>query len=459
MKIQVSISQVYAELARRGILRHLLSAEQRKIYDFIERALGPIICIEAHRKSGKTKAALCYGLEHGARNRDLICLCTDARQHLTDIILPMYRAIYSQHCPDWSEVGKRLLHKNGSEMALYGADRDNADSMRGPAYGLALIDEAAYVDNLRYLVEDVLIPTSNETGAKIILTSSTCKQYNHAFSAYCDQAKATGNYYKLTLDNNSDKDANERQAIEAGCGGRQSILFRRDYLCERITDPERAALPEMEQYYNQIVVDTYDRPQYYELYGALDVGFADATAYLLGYYDYERGNYVVDAETMLRHATTQQVNDAIRDIEQRSHKMRVYRRVSDTDLRIIADLNRAYNLSISAVHKDNKAAQIAFLRQLMASGRLKILSRCHQLITQCRSVTYTKTFSGWEHADGHHYDLVDALIYLVRSIIPTSDPRPALPPGVSERTHALPVHLQGIKNKLKDGAEVFNDIF
>ena len=68
-----------------------------------------------------------------------------------------------------------------------------------------------------------------------------------------------------------------------------------------------------------------------------------------------------------------------------------------------------------ATSKDNLAAQVQKVRHLLGNGQIIINPRCTQLIEQIQSAQWNSTRKSFIRRNGHHYDLVAALIYLVRN--------------------------------------------
>jgi hypothetical protein len=62
---------------------------------------------------------------------------------------------------------------------------------------------------------------------------------------------------------------------------------------------------------------------------------------------------------------------------------------------------------------------------LIAEERIIINPRCKQLIFHLKNATWNKNKTEYERSlDGGHYDLIDALAYLVRNIAYTRNPYP-----------------------------------
>jgi hypothetical protein len=117
----------------------------------------------------------------------------------------------------------------------------------------------------------------------------------------------------------------------------------------------------------------------------------------------------------------------------------------DNNLNLIIDLNKLHGLNFMATKKDNKAAAINNLNIMVDEGRIKIHSRCKNLIYHCENAQWKKNAIGKEFdnlpasIDGSllesHADAVDALNYMVRNIALHHNPYPANVVQVTENQY------------------------
>ena len=127
----------------------------------------------------------------------------------------------------------------------------------------------------------------------------------------------------------------------------------------------------------------------------------------------------------------------------------------DNALQMINDLNRLHGIKISATKKDNKFAAVNELRDLLASGRIKIHPRCKHLIYHLEHVKW-KDKKGikaeFDHlADstdktilGGHADAADAILYLSRNVKFNKNPK------TTEIVYDLENQYIHIRNKAVD---------
>jgi hypothetical protein len=225
-------------------------------------------------------------------------------------------------------------------------------------------------------------------------------------------------------------------------GGRTSTKARRELWCEHIVDEEHAVVPEFTDDRRSRIVAPVSAPTYEQPVIAIDVGFEDLTAVLFGYWSFKTAKLHVQAEVTIKRGRTDQVAEAIRDMEARLWKgnsnLPEPCRWSDTDLRLIADLGELHGLGVTPTAKDDKEAQVNALRMLIKEERIRIDPSCTMLIGTLRTAVWNKARTSFERLREYgHADALDALIYLHRNVDRYSNPYPGAPEGATWQTHQL----------------------
>jgi hypothetical protein len=200
----------------------------------------------------------------------------------------------------------------------------------------------------------------------------------------------------------------------------------------------------------KLVVSSFPPLKYQPIrYVSLDVGFVDNSGAVFGYYDFHRAKVCILREYLSKGSTTDEIAQGIRGVE-RDLKWNMIpadklRRYSDVDLRLIADLQKLYNMKFRKTEKDNKEATINLLRTLMRDEQIEIHKSCVNLIQQLKYGTWKTSSSGkrvFARSDQlGHLDLVDALIYLIRNIDRRNNPirgETALLPWFDYEQHSDP---------------------
>lgn len=324
---------------------------------------------------------------------------------------------------------------NGSEIQMAGVDSGNAENLRGGSANLCVIDEAGFVGELKYTINSILLPTTTTTNGKIILASTPPPNNDHEFVEYAVKAEARGAFLKKTIyDCPRVSNATIEQYAEE-LGGKDTVAFRREYLADFITDTTRAVIPEMTRELEQEIVKEVERPPFYDNYVSMDIGFKDLTAILFAHLDFRKGVLVIEDEFTINGEgfTTDKLAESIRKKEydlwynQITGEVRPpFMRISDNNLLVLNDLHKLHDLLFIPTAKDDKDSALNELRMKLAQKRIIIHPRCKQLLFHLRNAVWTKSKKTYDRsADGGHFDLVDALVYLVRNVNWTKNPYPA----------------------------------
>jgi len=344
--------------------------------------------------------------------------------------------------PEWKENDKMYVFPNGSQIQFAGTDNGSHENLRGGAAHLCIVDEAGFCDHLDYVINSILAPTTDTTSGKVILISTPSKTSSHDFiTKFIRPSKASGTLLMLNIFDNPMLSERKREGIASRFArGVEDPQYRREYLCELIADEESIVIPEFTEERQSRIIKEYDRPQFYDIYTAGDVGFKDLTGYLFAYWDFLNAKLVIEDElvmngpTMTTEALAVGIYAKERDnfYDSSGEALPVYMRVMDNNLIMINDLQRLHGLNFLATAKDNKEAQINAVRMMIANDQIVINPRCKHLIYHLENASWDKNHNGFarlaDSSDGRirggHVDLLDSLVYLVRNLVRSKNPYP-----------------------------------
>lgn len=313
---EITRQQAIDLLWRDGDLSYLLRPVQQDIRQAIAATDRRIFVIECSRRLGKTFVACVLAIEHAIQKpRSLIRFVAPTKDALKRITAPIFTEIL-EHCPadlrpTWVSSEFAWQFANGSTIYLAGANAENADNLRGNATHLAIVDEAAFIDDLNYLVQDILLPPVQERRGRLIIISTPPKTPAHHFLGYVRRAVLSGAYFKRTIMDASHITDRERQEWCEEAGGPTSTTWRREYLCEHITDAEKAVLPEFGDAKPDIVVPAdvvaQNRPRHFIPIVVGDIGFHDLTFVVFGYHDFKRAVDVIEGEVVVNNTVASEI--------------------------------------------------------------------------------------------------------------------------------------------------------
>jgi hypothetical protein len=448
---KITRNEAVDTLWRKGILVWKLNSAQRKLYEMYYNTNYRIPVFKLTRRGGKSWTLLVLAIEQCIKvPGSIVHYACPTAVMATKIIIPTMRKLL-EDCPKdltpkYYKHDRAFDFPNGSKIQIEGVEEGNAERLRGTSTHLAIVDEAAFVDDLEYIVDSILLPQITTTNGKLILSSTPPKQTGHKFiTKYQEKARANDAYMKLSvlevleLIQNDPKHLKHLskeiiEEIKETVGGEFSPAWRREYMVEDITDTSTSVLPEFNEELMKKIVKEVPRPLYYDPYTSMDPGLVDHTGVLFAYLDFEESRLVIEDEYFANgnEITSENIAQTILSKEkflwtnELGITQKVYLRVSDNEPILLNDLRLLHGLNfIPAKKKDNKEAAINDLRIKLIHEKIIINPRCKNLIYQLRNATWAKnriTFT--RSVEGGHFDLVDALIYLVRMVQWSKSPYP-----------------------------------
>ena len=428
---------------KRGLLGYKLHAGQNLINDALSSAKSKLFVCNCARQFGKSFLMVTKAVEQAIKKpQSRIKYGTAFQTDLLEFILPTFERVL-EDCPPterprYKAQGQKYIFPNGSEIKLVGLDM-NPNGLRGNTIDLIIIDECGFVDKLDYLYKSIIIPaTMHRPEAKIIMISTPPSTPAHDFVDYAQKAATEGSYIKLTIHDNPMIGPDVITELVRESGGDTSTTWRREYLCEFLTDEDSNVIPEWkDEYILDTKPDQYNR--FYHRYVFMDLGVKDFTVVLFGYYDFRRATLVVEDEVKLSgpKLTTLLLKDTVEAFEKRLWpEHAVYRRISDNNNpQLLQDLAILHKMSFISTGKDTLEAMVNELRLMVQKGQIEVHPRCVQLAGCLKyGVWDSKKKKFARSATFGHFDALAAIIYGVRNLdkhcnpIPTTfgfDPRNA----------------------------------
>lgn len=429
-------------LWRRAILHWKLDKNQLEMYDFSINKPDRIIIIGSSRQLGKSYYLTVLAIETCLKKPyQIVKFIAPKVKDIKRIITPLVREVMADCPPELKPSYHSQDHifkfPNGSEIQLAGTDNGHAESIRGNKAHLCIIDEAGFCDDLDYIVNSILIPTTTTTKGKIIMASTPSKTPDHPFMNFLKHAESEGRFIKKTIYDNPRLTLDDIEGIaNALPGGKDGTDFKREYLVEMIVSEDDAIVPEFNKELEAKIIKPWTRPPYYDSYIAMDIGSTDLTVALFAYYDFLTGKVIIEDEVVLsgKKMLTDSLAEQIKQKEaqlwthpQTGSIKTPYMRVADNNNpTLLNDLTIKHQITFIPTLKDNAEAALNNMRMLLKSERIIIDPRCKTLIYHLRSAIWNKARTSYARSADHgHYDAVDALKYLCRNINFNKNPFPS----------------------------------
>lgn len=472
------------EAWHRGNLSWKLHAAQKAINETFKLFNSPLFVGNCSRQFGKSYWAVCKAVEQALKkSKSQIRYGAAFQSDLVEFIIPAFEKVL-EGCPasikpKYKKSGSRFVFPNGSIIKLIGLDK-NPNGLRGNTLDLIILDECGFVSGLDYIYKSIIIPsTTHRPDARIILISTPPSTPAHPFMDYVQKAEVENGYAIFTIFDNPMLGAKDilRLMKETGCSipnelepipvienilktrnimfpesWKLSTTFRREYLCEFVTDSDLAIIPEWKDEYVQ-EVQTDEFYNYYHKYVGMDLGVKDFTAAIFGYYHFKKAALVIEDEVVLKgpELTTVLLKNAILDKESSLWKeVKPYRRISDNNnLMLIQDLATLHQLHFIPTNKDTLEAMINEVRLMVQEGKIIINPRCKLTIGSLKYGVWDSKRSQFARSKVYgHFDCLAALIYLVRNLNKFTNPIPSTY-GTNKFTHYTPPQEQQQHEQIK----------
>ena len=129
------------------------------------------------RRLGKSFLLCTDAIETGLTTQNaLIRLGAPTQKMMRNILLPIFRIVTmdapGRYRPIWkSSDQKYIFPSTAGEMTLAGCNNGHEENLRGLEAHKAYLDEAARIKNLKYVVNDIIMPQLLTTNGSLVISS------------------------------------------------------------------------------------------------------------------------------------------------------------------------------------------------------------------------------------------------------------------------------------------------
>lgn len=433
-KDQDAIAKAAKVLWEKKMVSWKLDKAQMRMYNsYKNRTRDELVWVVTRQAIGKSFCAAVIAIEECLNNPGFRIAYVSPQKSQTRDVVEKNINIILQDCP------KNLRPKydtqrgvwkfnNGSILKVAGIDGGHIESLRGQTFDLVFVDEAGFptASDFVYAMESVIYPTMARSDNPLLLMFTTPpKSYDHPFNDYWEKAEVNGNLVFMTI-YDSCLPPEEIAKIEERYG-KDSVAFRREFCCERIADASSLVIPEATKEKLEDIVKEHKRPEFFKAYTSADYGVMDMNAILFGYHDFLENKLIIEDELVLagQEYDTKTMAEAIinKELELWGENKKPIR-YCDNNLQIIRDFSNLYNLSFLATDKKDKQVHINKVRIKIQNLEILINPKCVNLISHIQNAVWDKSRKNYKRALDHHYDFLDALIYMVRNVDYNHNPFP-----------------------------------
>lgn len=441
--MQMTHVQIKQELFYRGELRFLLYKHQRVIYDKIKEVLKSdsiednSYVLNISRQFGKSFTLFLIAVEHCIKNPySTIVYVAPLKKQVVEIVTEnTFRVIFRWAPKELIPIFRdsELYFSNGSRIRLAGTDGKNYSNLRGGVAHLVLLDEAGFMSDLNTGVIPTVQPMTKTTGGKILFASTPPEQLDHDFYDVLRDHDESGNISTYTIEDDETLTEKQFNTIVSACKGKESTLFKREYMCQRIAESSMQVFPELGN--DLPLIENYRDTffKYYRKYIIVDFGGRDITAVIFAHYNYRTKTVIIEDQLSLvgnevsAGRIAQQIIQKRDELWAESDLTTPISYFCDSNNIIVQnDMIINHNLPFVSTTKGRLVDQmVSAVRDWLYDGRIQFAIKAEETYKCCKSAHWSKDKSAFARSKIYgHYDLAASLVYLIRNI-DLSDPIPA----------------------------------
>jgi hypothetical protein len=421
--------------------------------------------LECSRRIGKTVYALVKCFETGIRiPKGHVRYAAPTSKLVEEIINPTIEEIFLPECPKefrpaWKDTKKLWRFPNGFELHVAGVNNGHEDDLRGPWANGVLIDEAGYVDKLKYVKNSVLGPQLLTTKGWGLVLSSPAESPAHDFTDVCVEAEKLGSYVHATIydalaGGHPSIDERTVEEFARDVGGKETTDWKREYEAKRVVDEKSAIIPEFTDLEAKLVEDFETRglfPEHFKAYVIGDNGFTDLAFWLFVVHDFKRDLLLFQDEMVFEHKTSSDMRIPLRakEIELWGSREPEFR-LCDATEQALAEFVRHDGLNpdgtptepypVGRCPNDDLDATVNALRVATKRLKYRVHPRCRLLRLHMRNGVWNDARTKFKRTPGYgHFDGIAAAMYSERVIPRDVNPYPSLPEGANYVDWHLPV--------------------
>ena len=262
--------------------------------------------------------------------------------------------------------------KNGSQISLNGAnDEADIDKLRGSAYPLVVIDEAAsYGPFLPELVEDVLEPALIDYSGTLLMTGTPNARCHGYFFDATTNDRFGFSVHKWTIrENPYIPHAGEylEKKLKQKNWGEDNPVYLREWCGKWIRSDDSLVYRYGES--NKV----NDIPDDLDYILGVDLGFTDATAFVVWGFSRDSPDAYMEEGIKQTRLITSEIAEII---EQLNYTYQLTSMVCDTGglgRTMVEEMRRRYGLPLKDAEKRSKFAYIEHFNDALRTGRIKVL--------------------------------------------------------------------------------------
>jgi len=435
-KQEKAMSDAY--IRKTGKVRHLLAPHQQKFYDmYRDNTESALYC---SRKTGKSFTTLLIAAEVCLQQPNMIVRYAMLTLKLAkEILLPIWEElrniIPSDLYPKITVSDMTISFKNGSQIKICGSNRESAETSRGPRANLVICDEITAWDSFaEYMITSILMPQGTLVPNFKVIYAGTPPYNMDNYFIQKIYPRLLSNNLLVSIDIDDNPFLTEKMIeniIAMYPKGREDSNFKREHKLALIPQNNLRVVPEFNEShiydYREKIVTFGDQrvEQQYQYFISCDTATVDNTAILVGYFDHNSQQLVIEEEFVKNNINLTEIANEIHRLKD---EYLSYCYEYDRGLKIIIDAFSLERKELREIHsiqhmnplKGKVEDNVAHLRSGFENNKILISEKCKRLIWELNHCVWSQNVSETKqierNSEQKHGDAIMSLTYMFRAV-------------------------------------------
>jgi len=300
---------------------------------------------------------------------------------------------------------------NSSQILFTGAnDASDVDKLRGAAFSLAVLDEAAFFNiDLKELVNEVLTPALLDLDGSLVMISTPSAACRGFFYKVTEKGGFGFSVHKWTIRDNPYMQHAVKSIdndIQSGILNANDAAYKREYLGLWARDDQDMVYTAS----TSNIIDKLPESQEWEYVLSVDLGYNDPTAFIVSCWSEDHPYFFIVDEYK---QSKMMVYDVEAKIERFCSDYNIHKVIMDTgggaSRMVLETFKERTSLALTPAKKtQDKVGMIRMMNSDIASGLVKVLG-CPMLLDEWGKLQYNR--AGTAEDKRHDNHLADAALY------------------------------------------------
>lgn len=241
--------EVKAELWRRGNIDYMYHPIQKIFRKTIDEAPKDVTIImnECARQLGKSAFGVLWGIEQCLKRPGItVLLAAPNKLQGYEIADGLFDEL-TKDAPEGliRKSSTRLRWNIGKSKFVIGGAM-NPETLRGVRADDVILEEPRDIESVKLekFIRGTIMPKLLHRGGRVIVNTTTPESIDHyVVTNLAERAIQSNAYHRFTIYDNPMLTEEKLQFAIRESGGEESIWFRREYMCERVTDLSKLVIP------------------------------------------------------------------------------------------------------------------------------------------------------------------------------------------------------------------------